>query len=325
MKRARTERPTLTQASYLMSDLLRDTLASYAPRPEGSSQTVEVTIDQLEWLVSRISRVEEDLREKSKIEEQLQILVKRTEQELNSYKKTVTTLQPKYMQAVSERGQFEIAKNAVEQRAARLEEELEKSRAETNALREKLTARTPSELEAKYEAAQAERERLEKKLQSAAKERDFFRDRFQEGMGSATELASEINDLKAQIQHLERKASDNTVRVHEINSKNTAEESRRQREESRAYIAQLEQQVEQTRKELQTVKNGRRETRATSVPRSPRLGVMSPRTRGGNTSRGNSPAPFDGSSTPSSVAGPVPGMTFYQPPGSHPRFSHLRE
>lgn len=310
-----------------MSDLLRDTLASYTPRPEGSSQTVEVSIDQLEWIVARISRLEEESREKAKIEEQLQELVKRTEQELMSYKKTVTTLQPKYMQAVSERGQFAIAKDAVDRRVTKLEEDLEKSRAETEALKERLTARTPSELEAKYEAAQAEREKLEKKLQSAAQERDFFRDRFQEGMGSATELASEINDLKEQVRDLERKASDTVVRVHEINSKNRVEESRRQRDESRAYIAQLEQQVEQTRKELQTLKNGRRETRATSVPRSPRMSVMSPRTRGGggNTSRGTSPAPFDGSSTPSSVAGPVPGMTFYQPPGSHPRFSHLRE
>lgn len=309
-----------------MSDLLKDTLASYTSRPQGASQTVDVTIDQLEWMAARISRAEEELRDRKKFEERLQELVKRTEPELRAYKKMVATLQPKHMAAVSERGQFELAKKAAEQRAAELEKELERSRAETQALREKLTARTHSELEAKYEAVQAEREKLEKKLQSAAQERDFFRDRFQEGMGSATELASERDDLKRQVQDLERKASETAVRVHEINSKNASDEHRRQREESQAYIAQLEQQVEQTRKELQTLRSGRRETRATSIPRSPRLNVMSPRTRGGGTSRGTSPAPFDGSSTPSSVvAGPVPGMTFYQPPGSHPRFSHLRE
>jgi chromosome segregation ATPase len=310
-----------------MSDLLREALASYTPRFEGSSQTVEMTIDQLEWMAARISRLEEAARDRSKIEERLQELVKRTERELNSYKKTVRNLQPKHLAATSERGQFELAKNAAEQRAAKLEEALQKSRAETQALRDKMADRTPSELEAKYESARAEREKMEKKLESAHKERDFFRDRYQEGAGTASEQASEIADLRARIQDLERKAGDTVVRVHEINGRHTAEEYRRQREEQAAYVAQLEQQVEQTRKELQALKSNRRETRATSVPRSPRLNVMSPRTRGagGNTSRGNSPAPFDGGSAPSSAAGPVPGMTFYQPPGSHPRFSHLRE
>jgi len=329
MKRARTGPATLTQSGYLMSDLLKATLASYSPRPQGSPQPVEVTVDQLEWMAARLSRVEQEARDRSAVEERVRQLVKQKEMELKSYKKTVATLQPKYLEAISDRGQFEIAKNAAEQRVAKLEEELAKSRTEIQALREKLTAHTPSELEARYEAVVAEREKLDKKLQSASKERDFFRDRLQEGMRTATESQSEINQLKARIEELERKANDTTVRVHEINSRHMADESRRQREEQQAHIAQLEQQVEQTRKELQTLKSNRRETRASSVPRSPRLNVMSPRTRGGggNTSRGNSPAPFDGSSTPSSAAGQAAGMgmSFYQPPPSHPRFSHLRE
>jgi hypothetical protein len=57
-KRARTAnsaRPPLSHTSYFMSDLLKNTLSGYTPRPQGSSQTVEVTIDQLEWMAARVS------------------------------------------------------------------------------------------------------------------------------------------------------------------------------------------------------------------------------------------------------------------------------
>jgi chromosome segregation ATPase len=310
-----------------MSDLLKETLSSYTPRPGGSSQTVEVTIDQLEWMAAKISRLEDDLQSRNEVDERLREIIKRNESQIKSYQKTIKTLQPKWMQAVSDRGVYELETKAAVQRAAKLEEELEKSRAETRALAEKLAAQTPADLE----EAQAKRDSLEKKLKNTTNDLDYLRSRYQAASSSAAELASENTDLKAQIKHLEQKSSDATIRLHEINHKNMVEDQQRRIDDLQAIISQREQQLDRAETELRALKNGRRETRASSVPRSPRLNVMSPRTRGGgggnggNTSRGTSPAPFDGSSTPSSAAGPVPGMTFYQPPGSHPRFSHLRE
>ncbi len=307
-----------------MSDLLKNTLSRYTPRPEGSSQTVEVPIDQLEWMAAKISRLEDDLQSRNEIEERLREVIKRNESQIKSYQKTIKTLQPKWMHAVSERGIYELETKATAQRATKLEEELAKSRAETRALSEKLAAQTPADLE----EAQVKRDSLEKKLKNTNNDLEYLRSRYQAASSSAAELAAENSDLKTQIKHLEHKSSDATIRLHEINNKNMVEDQQRRIDDMQAIISQREQQLDRAEKELRALKNGRRETRSSSVPRSPRLNVMSPRTRGGgggNTSRGTSPAPFDGSSTPSSAVGPVPGMTFYQPPGSHPRFSHLRE
>ncbi|OIW30331.1 hypothetical protein CONLIGDRAFT_364081 [Coniochaeta ligniaria NRRL 30616] len=306
-----------------MSDLLKDTVSRYTPRPEGSSQTVEVTVDQLEWMAAKISRLEDDLQSRNEIEERLREVIKRNESDIKSHLKTINKLQPRFMDVLRERGTFEQQTAAAVQKVAKLEEELEKSRAEARALSEKLAVQTPADVA----EAQAKCDSLEKKLKNTNNELDYLRSSYQAASSSAAELAAENSDLKAQIKHLEHKSSDATIRLHEINNKNRVEDERRRHDEMQAILSQREQQLDQAQKELRALKSGRRETRSSSVPRSPRLNVMSPRTRGGggNTSRGTSPAPFDGSSTPSSAAGPVPGMTFYQPPGSHPRFSHLRE
>lgn len=331
-KRAKTTHTTLTQTTHLMSDLLKNTLASYSPRSRGTSHTVEVAIDQLEWMAAKIARLEANVADKEKVQERLRETVYQKESQLQSFEKTVQKLHPKYKQAISDRGVFELRMNAAEKRLAKVQEDLDVSKVEVQALKAKLEGQTKSnedaltDPEVELEEAQTKIAALEKKIKSANHDLEFIRERYQAASSSAAELGTENADLKTKIKALEQRASEITLRIHEINSKNKMSGAQHRIDELQATIAQRDQHLDTVMKELRTLKSGRRETRQSSVPRSPRLNVMSPRTRGnGGTSRGTSPAPFDGSSTPSSVAGTAPGgLSFYQPPGSH-RFSHLRE
>ncbi|KAB5575553.1 hypothetical protein GE09DRAFT_1092467 [Coniochaeta sp. 2T2.1] len=334
-KRARTAGPSWATESWGMSDLLKDTLSSYIPRPGGSTKTIELPIDQLEWIVGKISHLENELATKNRAEERLREVVKRNEAEIASYSKSIRYIQPKYKEAISERGILESQAQAAEAKVAKLQENLAKSRAETDALREKLISRPASDLQSELDAAVAKSESLDKKLVARTKELDYFRDRIQSSNTSEAELRRENEQLTSRVQLLERQTDETLIRIHQINADSRLRDAEHDMSEKDGQIAQLQQHSARLEGVVQDLRSNRRETRSSSVPRSPRLmgvGVMSPRTTrgggGGATSRGTSPAatPLDGSSTPSSVAGVgAGGMSFYQPPGSHPRFSHLRE
>ncbi|KAB5531276.1 hypothetical protein GE09DRAFT_1146525 [Coniochaeta sp. 2T2.1] len=335
-KRARTAGPSWATESWGMSDLLKDTLTSYIPRPGGSTKTIELPIDQLEWMVGKISHLENELATKNQAEERLREVVKRNEAEITSHRKTIRYIQPKYKEAISERGISESQAQAAEAKVAKLQENLAKSRAETDALREKLISRPASDLQSELDAAVAKSESLDKKLVARTKELDYFRDRIQSSNASEAELRRENEELTSRVQLLERQTGETLVRIHQTNADSRLRDAEHDMSEKDGQIAQLQQHSARLEGVVQDLRSNRRETRSGSVPRSPRLGVgvMSPRTTrgggggGGATSRGTSPAatPLDGSSTPSSVAGVgAGGMSFYQPPGSHPRFSHLRE
>ena len=96
-----------------------------------------------------------------------------------------------------------------------------------------------------------------------------------------------------------RQASENKVRVAEIQRKYETDQLNERVDELEAQLKETQRDRDKTKEELKIKTNGRRETRGTSVPRSPHLGgsgAMSPRpnfarTAGG--SRGASPAPGD--------------------------------
>jgi hypothetical protein len=101
------------------------------------------------------------------------------------------------------------------------------------------------------------------------------------------------------------------IRIHEIQKNNEVREYLRRVQELKEENSDLERDLEKKQDELRALMNGRRATRGTSVPRSPRMGTagtMSPNPRpmgramqmgnigmamsGGNGgSRGNSPVP----------------------------------
>ncbi|CAI4213761.1 unnamed protein product [Parascedosporium putredinis] len=159
-------------------------------------------------------------------------------------------------------------------------------------------------------------------------ELDYTREAYQNASQSASDLGNENRDLTSRIADLEHKASENLRQIHQINLENQAARLARLNDEQAATLREREWELDRLRDEVRILKAARRETRQASVPRSPHMGVMSPRAAGravtagaaapgvgGPPSRGSSPAAAtDASGVP----------LFGQQPGNG-RWGHLRD
>ncbi|KAL1860242.1 hypothetical protein VTK73DRAFT_7424 [Phialemonium thermophilum] len=337
--------PASTRTPPLMSDLLKKTLGEEAlDKPTGPA--VEISVERLEHMAAKIARLSDEIRDKEQIERNLAERCRSLEEQVRSHTKFVQEIQPKYMEALHDRGMFEKERDQAREEARKAEKRLETSNNENTRLKQKIAdlektmeqaaaeaskSREASDAGApnswavvkELEEAKTKIQSLEKKLTSAQRDLDYFRDAYQNASSAGSELGTENRELKERIEQLERKADDNLARVQEINAENMLREYQRLWEEEHAIIADRERDLERVREELRVFKNGRRETRGASVPRSPRMAIMSPRApRGASVagSRGNSPASssvFDGP--------PLPSTTFFnQQPGSN-RWGHLKD
>lgn len=260
------------------------------------------------------------------------------------------------MDALRDRHTFEKqCKKAVEAASAATER-LEAQKTELDALQEKNRLLESKLTEARdtlanstipdiAKVAQAEKDRdealataekLEKKVRGVQNEADYSRKAYQDASNAHTGLNQEHQELKSKATEFERRASENLLKIHQIHAQNEMNEVNRQIDELQATLDNRERELERAKEELKLLRSGRRETRQASVPRSPRMGVMSPRpARGavgaGASSRGTSPAPMssDGPGVGGSGGGgggaPVPGMTFFPPVGGAGRWGHLRD
>jgi fumarate hydratase class II len=155
---------------------------------------------------------------------------------------------------------------------------------------------------------------LEKRLETSHKNEEYVRQLYQDATASTSALRAENQTLKEVSEDLKKKASDNLRSIHEINNNNASREYLRQISDLQTRLKDREMELDRAREELRQLKNGRRETRQVSVPRSPRMGMMSPRpgrTAFGASSRAGSPVPAYDNAT-----GVQPG---------NGRFSHLRD
>lgn len=303
----------------------------------------------LTLLLFQIAELESRLATESAVEAKTREHCLTLESQLRSYERTIQSLQPKYMEALRDRSTFEkqcrkaaegekAATARLEAQTAELEalkkknEQLESKLAEANNL---LATSTVPEI---ARLAQAERERtdalaaverLEKRVRMAESEAEYSRKAYQDASNAHTELSQEYKELKSEIDEYKRRASENLRKIHQIHAQTEMNEMARKVDELQALLENRERELERVKEELKMMKNGRRETRQASVPRSPRLGVMSPRPgRGvGASSRGTSPAPLMSSDGPGigSGVGSVPGMTYFPPAANSGRWGHLRE
>lgn len=135
---------------------------------------------------------------------------------------------------------------------------------------------------------------------------EFIRNQYQTASYEAAESSRRVDALEETIAKLSVKASDNAVHIHKIHHSSEIQQHLDRVKELTADNEELERELEKKSEELRVLMNGRRQTRGTSVPRSPRMGAgtMSPGSRpamgrvignfgGQNGSRGNSPAPGD--------------------------------
>ncbi|APA06148.1 hypothetical protein sscle_01g009180 [Sclerotinia sclerotiorum 1980 UF-70] len=235
------------------------------------------------------------------------------------YEKSIKRIQPKYQRALDEKARYEHENAQAVKRQSEYEKKLEihdgaaaKLREENASLKNELavaqnslsTSAVPSIAELQkakddLRAAQAEIERLKKGQVSVEKRADYATSLYQESSQQAQEMRNQLTNLQSEREGLQKQASAARVEIQKINNDGIIQQQVDTINELKRELAERERMLESLTRQLESYTNGRRTTRGTSVPRSPRMSNMSPRPRvlgsmapGSNTaSRGNSPAP----------------------------------
>ncbi|KAG6009967.1 hypothetical protein E4U21_000738 [Claviceps maximensis] len=240
------------------------------------------------------------------------------------------------LQSVTETAQKDAEK--AQRKIVNLQESVARLTAGRDGSEETLLAQTQKLLEEAREKTQM----LEKRLENAHKDADYARSLYQDATAAASVLRGENVNLREQVTDLGRKTEDTLGKVHAIQADTAVKHYLLQIRNLKTQLRERDIELDCTKDELRLLKNGRRETRQVSVPRSPRMGLMSPRTGraahgsstgnsgGASASRAGSPATSTPAGTDSSVplSGVLAGVQFMtqtQTPGNGRWRDHLRE
>lgn len=161
---------------------------------------------------------------------------------------------------------------------------------------------------------------LEKQLAFHKKDVEYARSRYQDASDKAASLDEDNATLKSRVAELEVKASDNVVKLRGLSVEAARKDALRLLREERERRQSAERELERKNEELRGYKSrfGGRETRGSSVPRSPRVRQMSSRNTspvGDNGNGGNGAGGVGGG-----VGGPGPISGVFGP-----RSTHLKE
>jgi len=328
-----------------MSDLLKSTLAKHKSPGNLQTRSIDVPVALLEAMAAEIFMLKDNNSSSAKNEAKFREHVMTLEGQVRSYEQSLETIQPKYMEAIRDRGVFEsklkkakLEAKATESRFQELLSELKAAQEQIGTLKTELAeskailvgSRDPdiaktARLEKELEEANAKIQAQEKRVVNANNDMEYSRTAYQDASNSFVQVNQENQELKTRVAELEHLASDNIRSIHETNAKMLEVSEARQLGDARATIKERERELSVAREELRLLKNGRRETRQGSVPRSPRTSMMSPRPgrvasgATGASSRGTSPAPaYEAQGASGS------GVYIAQPP-SNARWPHLRD
>ncbi|KAI8659532.1 hypothetical protein NCS56_01170700 [Fusarium sp. Ph1] len=283
---------------------MRQFLESITPRGQGrkdNDSMIEIPISQLESIREKHDEYKRQIALGRGIEVDYKSVINRLDKELKDYKRTVNKIERSNRTALQDRTMFEKEKQRAESNAKAAAESAERERKKLQKHIEELESKIAhltaspeaSKLEDMLREEQGQVELLTKRLSNAQTTNEFYQHRYQEVDGQATELATENKELKSRHEDLRTKASDNFRKIQEINASQQWEAMKEQIKQLTAQVNEREHLLNLAHEELRTLRNGRPQTRGTSVPRSPRVPMMSPRPgRGGFTgsaSRGTSP------------------------------------
>ncbi|KND93749.1 hypothetical protein TOPH_01666 [Tolypocladium ophioglossoides CBS 100239] len=322
-----------------MPDDIQEMLAGSTPAEAWIKSTqvqMKVSLAVLQALAEKHAEYKHQIAAKG-IEAEYKAVISGLEQRVKEYERTTGKIYDSHRKALEDRSKFEVEKlkaeadlRGVADSTQRDNDKAQKRLAELEAAVARLTAgpdgseeTTPlAKSEKLLKEAQDKAQMLEKRLENAHKDGEYVRNLYQEASTSASAFRAENNELKEQNDDLQKKTSDSLARVHRIQAESETRQYLRQIRELKAQVREREIELDRARDELRQLKSGRRETRQASVPRSPRMGMMSPRpgrVYGGSASRGTSPAPATGLDVPA-------GMQFMstQQPGNG-RWNHLRD
>lgn len=269
---------------------------------------------------SQISDLEQQLRSRDANEVELREQNANLEARVRDLESGVEDIQPKYQEALNEQGYYEseitrslareqMLRKKLEDRIAevtKFKESNQSLEAELATVRIELSSSTIpgvaqlNDLREDIRKAQEEKERQEKRYLIKANEFDYLQNLYQTTSNQGMETIRELGEVQKELEKYKEMADVTKIRIHEIYDKSENEQLIARIKELQAENEELDKELEKKTEELRVVTTGRRATRGTSVPRSPRMGqgTMSPTPRPigrvmGNIggSRGNSPAP----------------------------------
>ncbi|KAG9250854.1 uncharacterized protein F5Z01DRAFT_332435 [Emericellopsis atlantica] len=140
---------------------------------------------------------------------------------------------------------------------------------------------------------------LEKQIDQAKADRGFAFEQYQAASSTAEELRDEVKKLAEANKDLQRRADANVVEIHRMNKDGIVKRLENLLSAEQIAMREMIQENHALREQIRQLKMARRDTRHSSVPRSPRTGIMSPRPQRpagpSSVSRGASPAPVMGS------------------------------
>lgn len=215
--------------------------------------------------------------------------------EIKNHIKTIRRFEPKYHEAIGDRGKFESQRDQAFKEKEKLQKELSRSEIRANNLAadkqrleaalEELAESDNSDLAAAAQcridlkAAQEKAASLERQLKTSQDDGSFARARYQDASDKAAALGEENTELKLQVKSLETRANDNIVEIHRINAQRMETDLRQRYENERKVRLDREKEIDRKAEEMRNYKAkfGSRETRGSSVPRSPRVRQMSSR------------------------------------------------
>jgi len=221
-------------------------------------------------LRSRIELMEGRLEETAKALDELQYRFEDQRHELN-------VLREERDAALASKAQLERRNEMMASEVGKLKDERSALWVEVKEAKTALqTSAIPqvAELEnARSEAKKAliEKASLERRLESMSRDFEFTREQYQTASTAAAEAASEASDLRQENEMLRRKASEQALRLRQLNIDSAIEQYVARIGELESTLSQTENLLKRKEEELKIQVRGRgMTTRASSVPRSPK-------------------------------------------------------
>ncbi|KAM3564396.1 hypothetical protein MY1884_000744 [Beauveria asiatica] len=310
---------------------LLDSVSAAGQALPGSRVSIRVPLSVLQAIAEKMSELERRAAASNK-ESQYKSVIESLEARLREYERTSSKTYQAYRAAIEERTKAEREKTksdtalqSAQEAAEKQSTKLQTKIGELEVTVSRLTSDSASEganplaaSEKLLTETQNTVKRLEKRLENATQDGEYAKNAYQEASSAATVLQTENKELKTQNEKLLQRSSENVTKIHEIQSESMAKVYLQQIAELRTQMREREAELDRTREELRQVR-ARRETRQASVPRSPRMGLMSPRIGwpyANPASRGTSPT---GTAEGAAIIGALPAGN------GNGRWNHLRE
>lgn len=218
---------------------------------------------------------------------------------MNEYAKTVRKFEPKYKEAVGDRGKFQLERDNAFKRVTYLEKQLQRSEVKLEQVKsdkQQLEKEYSEKLQTFYQSddpatalaanTQVTKDTLEstnkalsQKLSSKEKEAEYANTSYREVSQQMASVTKENAELKLRIRDLETRANANVVEIRRINDERMRDQLRLMYEQEKNMRLDREKEIERKNEEMRNYKArfGGRDTRGSSVPRSPRVRQMSSR------------------------------------------------